>query len=47
MSEEGKKGSCESERNCVKYLKRRFKMGQGVSALKRLGLEPPYKICGC
>ena len=29
MSEEGKKGSCESERNCLKYLKRGWNKKEG------------------
>ena len=29
MSEEGKKGSCESERNCLKYLKRGVEQKRG------------------
>ena len=28
----------------TKILKRGIKLGQGVSALKRAGLEPPYEL---
>ena len=29
-----------------KDFKKGGKLGQGVSALKRRGLEPPYELCG-
>ena len=29
----------------TKILKRGYKLGQGVGALKSWGLEPPYELC--
>ena len=39
-----KEGGTESRRGKTKILKRQSKLGQGVGALKRRGLESPYEL---
>ena len=40
-----KRGGTEKRGEYTKILKREDKLDQGVGALKKWGLEPPYELC--